>query len=157
MAEAQDEMVGREKRGSPQHRQRWRRRYLRLFCATIVVSLAYLPHNLLGADPLDIVAGKRIFLIHCTSCHGLGGAGGVGVNLTDDVTLHGGTFENIVDVVTYGVPGKPMSSWKSKLDAISIMQVSAYVYSLKGTRPTDDEAKPYNYITRRGKFVARYL
>ncbi len=157
MAEGQDEMVGREKRGSPQHRQLWRRWYLRLFCATIVAILVYLPHNLLGADPLDIAAGKRIFLIHCASCHGLGGMGGVDVNLTDDVTLHGDTYEDIVNVVIYGVPGKPMYSWKSKLDPTSIMQVSAYVYSLKGTRPTNDEAKPYNYITRRGKSLARYL
>ncbi len=127
-----------------------------MFYATIVSILVYLPHHL-GADPLDIEAGKRIFTIHCTSCHGIDGRGGVGMNLTDDVTLHGGTLEDIVNVVTNGVPGKPMYSWKNKLDPITIRQVSAYVYSLKGTRPTDKDAKPFNYITSRGEFVPRYL
>jgi mono/diheme cytochrome c family protein len=146
MTEAQDEMVGREKRGSPQHRQAWRRWYLRLFCATIVAILVYLPHDLLRADPLDIEAGRRTFMVHCDRCHGPGGRGGIGPNLTDQFTLHGGTYQDIVDVVTNGVPGKPMFSWKSWLDPITISQVAAYVYSLKGTRPTDAPSKPYKLM-----------
>jgi mono/diheme cytochrome c family protein len=66
-------------------------------------------------------------------------------------------LEDIVNVVTDGVPGKPMYSWKRKLDPASIRKVSAYVYSLKGTLPTDKDAKPFNYITRRGEFVPSYL
>lgn len=143
LARARDETVGR---GRPSRWGLW------LSCAAIV-GLAPLAPELLRANPLDIEAGKRIFKIHCSTCHGLQGRGGVGANLTDDVTRHGDGLEDIVNVVTNGVPGKPMYAWKDKLDPLSIRQVAAYVHSLKGTTPTDENAKPFNYMTRRGPLV----
>lgn len=109
---------------------------LPLSCATLVACLLALARLAL-ADPLDIEAGRRTFLIHCERCHGPDGTGGIGPNLTDQFTLHGETYEDILNVVTNGVPGKPMYPWKNWLDPATIAQVAKYVYSLKGTRPAD--------------------
>ncbi len=141
-----DEMVGREKRGSGRRRRPMPGWCLRSFCVTVIVLLVYLPGGLVVADPLDIEAGRISFMIHCERCHGPEGTGGIGPNLTDQFTLHGGTYQDIINVVTNGVPGKPMFSWKSWLDPTTISQVAAYVYSLKGTRPTDAPSKPYKLM-----------
>lgn len=101
------------------------------------------PWPSLAGNPQAIAAGKRIFMIHCYKCHGHGGRGGIGPNLTDDVTLHVNSYQDVVNVVTNGVPGRPMNAWKSILDATRIRQVAAYVYSLKGTRPTQKQEKPF--------------
>jgi cytochrome c oxidase cbb3-type subunit 3 len=113
---------------------------------TLIVSLVSLPGGVVVADPLDIEAGRRTFMVHCDRCHGPGGRGGIGPNLTDQFTLHGGTYEDIVNVVTNGVPGKPMFPWKDWLDPATIRKVAEYVYSLKGTRPADAPSEPYKLM-----------
>ncbi len=88
----------------------------------------------LEGDPAAIEEGQRTFHIHCGECHGVGGRGALGPNFTDDVTLHGDRYEDMVNVVTNGVRGRPMRSWIKKLGPVRIREVVAYVYSLKGSR-----------------------
>jgi cytochrome c oxidase cbb3-type subunit 3 len=89
-------------------------------------------------DALDAANGKRTFTVHCVQCHGLDGKGGGhsrnGPSLTDNVTLHGGTFEDIYRVIAEGVPKAAMPQWKQKMSPERIRDVAAYVHSLKGTQ-----------------------
>ncbi|PPR34813.1 MAG: Cbb3-type cytochrome c oxidase subunit CcoP2 [Alphaproteobacteria bacterium MarineAlpha9_Bin5] len=80
--------------------------------------------------------GKRTFVIYCEQCHGMGGLGGAGPNLTDEFTLHGDTLEDIVRIITNGIPKMQMPTWSQTMSAERIKQVAAYVLSLNGSRPT---------------------
>ena len=86
--------------------------------------------------PKDHTDGRRTFVIYCEQCHGMGGLGGAGPNLTDEFTLHGGNLSDIVDVITKGVPAMQMPTWGQIMATQRIFKVAEYVYSLKGTRPT---------------------
>ncbi|MEZ5750937.1 MAG: cytochrome-c oxidase, cbb3-type subunit III [Paracoccaceae bacterium] len=51
-------------------------------------------------------AGAAVFRAHCSQCHGAGAAGVVGAgfpNLLDDEWMWGGTMDDIVTTVTYGI------------------------------------------------------
>ena len=85
--------------------------------------------------PESLAEGKRTFSVHCTSCHGQEGGGGLGPNLTDKDTLHGARYADMVAVITNGVAGPGMPSWINILGAERVAQVAAYVYTLLGTKP----------------------
>lgn len=87
-----------------------------------------------------IAQGKAIFAGKCVPCHGDRGQGIVGPNLTDDYWIHGGRPSEIYRTITEGVPEKGMVPWKTQLSAEEIAAVSAYVLSLRGTKPPN--AKP---------------
>jgi cytochrome c oxidase cbb3-type subunit III len=90
---------------------------------------------LTGAD--DIAAGKAIFMdpSKCPACHGAdGGGNAVGPNLTDEYWLYGGSVKNIFKTIKYGT-SKGMRSWKDDLSAKQIAQLTAYIKTLKGTKP----------------------
>ncbi len=99
-----------------------------------------------GAEGSDIVAGKRLFTIHCTSCHGLNGTGGAGPNLTDQTSLHGNGYYDIFDIILNGVKGKPMEAWRDRLTVAEIEQITTYVFSLLASRPkTEESTNPLRY------------
>ena len=79
--------------------------------------------------------GKEIFVGRCVPCHGDGGQGIVGPNLTDDFWLHGGRPSEIYRTITEGVPEKGMVPWKTQLSPEEIAAVTAYVGTLHGTHP----------------------
>ena len=84
--------------------------------------------------------GKLIYTTNCAPCHGDQGQGVVGPNLTDQYWLHGGSAEDIIAVITNGVPEKGMISWQSILGTGKIEQVTAFILSLKGTEPPNPKA-----------------
>jgi mono/diheme cytochrome c family protein len=90
------------------------------------------PDNLL--QPEALLEGRHTFYVHCASCHGTEGWGGPCPNLADEVTLHGSRYADMLATITRGVEGTEMPRWFGKLEFDRIMQVAAYVYSLKGTR-----------------------
>lgn len=85
--------------------------------------------------PEALGAGKGIYTTNCVACHGVGGEGGVGPNLTDDFWIHGGGIKNIFKLITDGAPSKGMISWKSQLSPKQIQQVSSYILTMYGTNP----------------------
>ena len=103
---------------------------------------------MLLSKPEDLQAGKEIFTRDgiCGTCHGkdgsgiVGGANGVGPNLTDDYWIHGGSIKDIFKVIKYGVNGKGMIEWGSKFSPKEIAQIASYVKSLKGTNPPAQKA-----------------
>lgn len=88
-------------------------------------------------DKTDAVvdAGKTTFTQYCVACHGAGGEGGVGPNLTDNYWIHGGTINDLFKTVKYGVQEKGMASWKDILSPKQIFEVTNYIKTLYGTNP----------------------
>ena len=91
-------------------------------------------------DPAMIAAGKEIYTANCAPCHGPQGQGVVGPNLTDKYWIHGGSPQDIVNVIVNGVPDKGMVSWKTILGRKKIKQVTAYVVSIGGSNPPNPKA-----------------
>jgi len=88
----------------------------------------------------DISAGQTLYKANCVACHGQGGEGGVGPNLTDEYWIHGGGIKNIFKTIKYGVAAKGMIAWQSQLKPVDMQQISSFVMSLKGTKPAGGKA-----------------
>mgnify|MGYP001561638107 CR=1 FL=1 len=82
--------------------------------------------------PALAVAGKAIYETNCVACHGPELKGGVGPDLTDATWIHGGTYADVVRVVTEGVPEKGMITWGPILGPQKIAEVAAYVHGSGG-------------------------
>jgi cytochrome c oxidase cbb3-type subunit 3 len=89
----------------------------------------------LAGNPEAIAAGKQLYVLNCAPCHGPEGQGLIGPNLTDAYWIHGNRWEDVVNVITDGVPEKGMIAWKATLNPEKIQQAAAFVLSLKGTHP----------------------
>lgn len=86
----------------------------------------------------DLAAGEAVFTANCVACHKVGGAGGIGPNLTDDYWILGGGIKNVFHTISEGGrAGKGMISWKTDLKPSEMAQVASYVLSLHGTNPVD--------------------
>jgi cytochrome c oxidase cbb3-type subunit III len=85
-------------------------------------------------------AGKAIFDKNCVVCHKSQGQGLVGPNLTDNFSIHGCRYFDVLTVIAKGVPEKGMISWKTQLNKDQIIQVASYTMTLKGLNPPDQKA-----------------
>lgn len=81
--------------------------------------------------------GELIYKANCAACHGQGGEGTVGPNLTDAYWIHGGGIKNVFKTVKNGVPEKGMIAWSSQLKPADIQNVSSYILKLQGTNPAN--------------------
>jgi cytochrome c oxidase cbb3-type subunit 3 len=87
-------------------------------------------------DPAVVTAGKAVYESKCSSCHAPDGGGLIGPNLTDNHWLHGdGKPMAVFKVIKDGVMAKGMPAWGPVLSKEELSQVSAFVVSLKGTKP----------------------
>lgn len=102
----------------------------------------------IAGDHEKLEEGRELFTKTCASCHLADGGGLIGPNLTDDNWLHGGKIEQINATITDGVMAKGMPAWGKLLKPGDVDLVTAYVWSLHGTKP----AKPK---LPEGEFVAR--
>ena len=92
----------------------------------------------------DVAAGQQIFDAQCAWCHGNGGDGGTGPNLHGRLR-HATTFDSIVDIITSGIPGTDMPSFRAPLTERNIRLTAAYVQSLSRS-----SARPGPGNTQRG-------
>lgn len=88
--------------------------------------------ELIAAVPEQVGEGRAIFEQFCVVCHGAGGEGSVGPNLTDPHWLHGGAPMSIWKTISNGVPEKGMAAWAGQLGPARVQKVAAYVLTLKG-------------------------
>jgi putative heme-binding domain-containing protein len=77
----------------------------------------------------DVAAGQQIFDAQCAWCHGNGGDGGTGPDLHGRLR-HATTYDSIVEIITSGIPGTDMPSFRSPLTERSIRLTATYVQSL---------------------------
>lgn len=84
----------------------------------------------------NISAGEEVFKTNCVSCHGDGGKGGIGPNLTDNNWINQPEktlFKNVFYMVENGSTNNPtMQAWGKNgvLTGFDIQNVSAYVYHI---------------------------
>src|ERR1700730_13454407 len=57
----------------------------------------------------DIQQGSALFQVHCTYCHGAGGEGGRGADLTAGIYRHGGKDPDLYSTNRHGIPGTGMA------------------------------------------------
>lgn len=84
----------------------------------------------------NIAEGEQIFKTNCVSCHGDGGKGGIGPNLTDNSWINQPEktlFKNVFYMVYNGSTNNPtMQAWGKNgvLTGKDIEKVAAYVYHI---------------------------
>lgn len=100
------------------------------------------------SDTGAISAGKSVYAARCAACHGMNGEGLIGPNLTDDHWLHGGRIVEILSVVEKGVLDKGMLAWKGILKDEEIRDVTAFVWSIHGTNPSNAKAPQGEIVPR---------
>jgi cytochrome c oxidase cbb3-type subunit 3 len=82
--------------------------------------------------PEAVAAGEVIYAQNCAMCHGAELEGGIGVALNDTEWIHGHDSEDVIRedvirIITEGVPEKGMLTWGPILGPEKINQVTAYV------------------------------
>ena len=84
-------------------------------------------------DPAAQQAGAAVFAQYCVACHLAQGQGVIGPNLTDNYWMNGtGTAAEIAALVEAGIPAKGMPQWGPLLGPQKIMEVTAFVRTLRG-------------------------
>ncbi len=93
-------------------------------------------------DEDNLAKGKELYQQKvCYSCHGnLGEGNTIGPNLTDDYWIHGGSIQNIYDVLKNGVADKGMPPFKDQATEEQLLQLASYVLSLRGSNPPNAKA-----------------
>lgn len=92
------------------------------------------------SDQASLDEGQSIWEKQCKVCHLREGQGLVGPNLTDDFSIHGCGYGDVVNIIVVGAPEKGMISWKAQLSDLQIRQVASFVMTLKGTTPPNPKA-----------------
>lgn len=80
-------------------------------------------------------AGAMTFQSTCATCHMPDLTGKIGVNLRDNMWIHGGKPTEIIATITNGVPAKGMPTWGPVLGKAKIAEVAAFILSYHS--PTD--------------------
>jgi mono/diheme cytochrome c family protein len=92
--------------------------------------------------PADIAYGARLYDAQCTTCHGANGDGVGGVDLRSGKFRNGPTDQDLVRVITTGIPGTGMQAFR--LDAAEITGIIAFIRNMnafdRGSIKTGDAA-----------------
>lgn len=94
----------------------------------------------LSHDDTFMATGRVLFRSNCAVCHSVDGGGGTGPNLTDDHFINVKKAEDIYKVLHDGVVAKGMPIWSKTFGTPQLVVLSAYVASLRGTKPAVPKA-----------------
>jgi len=78
--------------------------------------------------PADIAYGARLYDAQCTTCHGANGDGVGGVDLRSGKFRNGATDQDLVRVITNGIPGTGMQAFR--FDSAEIAGIIAFVRNM---------------------------
>jgi len=87
------------------------------------------PQNPFKNDAQAVEAGRGIFRIYCSPCHGIHAEGGRGPDLTRGVYSAGDRDADLLAVISNGVPGTEMPSFSLGLGDENIWRVVSYLRS----------------------------
>ena len=79
--------------------------------------------------PADIAYGSRLYDAQCATCHGATGDGVGGVDLRSGKFRNAVTDQDLIRVITLGIPGTGMQGFK--LDASEIIGFAIFTISRK--------------------------
>lgn len=99
----------------------------------------------MSSDSAAVAAGKATFDLRCASCHGPGGEGTVGPNLTDRNWIHGGDLRSIYVSVAGGYPKLGMPEWRTVLEDKQIAEVIAFLVTIRETNKPGKPAQGPEY------------
>ena len=92
-------------------------------------------------NPDKVAAGKESYALYCAACHGPGGGGLTGPNLTDDAWLYGGGLSDIYAIVKDGSAAKGMPAWGPILGEKVVGELVAFLGSIRDTHVAGREAQ----------------
>ena len=81
--------------------------------------------------PADIAYGARLYDAQCTTCHGANGDGVGGVDLRSGKFRTAVTDQDLVRVITNGIPGTGMLAFK--LDTAEMTGMVAYLRNMNSS------------------------
>ncbi|MEW6715552.1 MAG: c-type cytochrome, partial [Nitrospirota bacterium] len=73
--------------------------------------------------------GAKLFKQHCEVCHGEGGKGNIGPDLTDSKWKYGSSDDDLFASISKGRSGG-MPSWENQLGPDKIKELIAYIRSI---------------------------
>jgi len=79
--------------------------------------------------PAAIEEGRQLYSRRCIFCHGTGGAGAKGSDLTGDRSRLGRSDDALFDVIANGRPGTQMGAFATSMTPEEIWKVIAYLRS----------------------------
>ena len=101
--------------------------------AKVYADFKDLPAAQMSQHPQAMATGERLFINHCSACHGSDGRGSKGFpNLTDSDWLHGGTPEKIEESITLGRQGVMPALAAAVGTAADISMLAQHVLRLSG-------------------------
>jgi cytochrome c oxidase cbb3-type subunit III len=83
----------------------------------------------MSRNAVFVDAGRATYQSTCASCHHAALTGGIGPNLVDAVWIHGGSAEEVLEVVNEGVLVKGMPAWGPVLGGKKVGEVVAFILS----------------------------
>ena len=99
----------------------------------IVLSLSFLvmpvEAQVSGKTEAPGSEGAKLFKQHCEVCHGEGGKGNIGPDLTDSKWKYGSSDNDLFTTISKGRSGE-MPAWESKLSAEQIRHLIAHIRSI---------------------------
>ena len=98
-----------------------------------------MPKNPVAHDKGASARGAALFrTMNCAGCHGYDAKGAMGPDLTDTYWLYGGTPAMIFKSIAEGRP-QGMPAWNHMLPPQSMWDLTAYIASLGGAFPADQQ------------------
>jgi cytochrome c oxidase cbb3-type subunit III len=99
-----------------------------------------------AGDATAVEHGRGVFTKYCASCHTDSGKGLVGPNLTDEFQKHGASRADLFKTVSGGIAGTAMIAWGQTLKGDELIDVVAFVSTLRGTNVPDGKAAEGNRV-----------
>jgi len=97
----------------------------------------------------DLLAGMRKrFEGKCATCHKANASGDACPNLTDEFWIHGGDLMDIYKTIKSGVKGTEMKSWMTELGPAGVLNMAAFVGSLRGTNVAGRKPEGKKYVIK---------